>query len=165
MSPDPVVVRAAARADIPRIWELLNGLAEYEHWQEYVTGTPGRLEAMLFDEPVRAQAMVAVFEGRIVGYALFYPTISSFRTCTRLWLEDLFVEPDTRGAGIGRALLAALARHAIRNGHTQVSWHVLDWNAPSIAFYERIGAQRWATDVLTYALGESQLRRLAATND
>ncbi|MCC6650713.1 MAG: GNAT family N-acetyltransferase [Candidatus Eisenbacteria bacterium] len=165
MSAPAVIVRAAARADIPRIWELLNGLAEYERWQEYVTGTQARLEAMLFDEPVRGEALVAETGGVIVGYALFYPTLSSFRTCTRLWLEDLFVEPGTRGAGIGRALLAALARHAIRNGHTQVSWHVLDWNAPSIAFYERIGAQRWATDVLTYALGESQLRRLAATND
>ena len=91
MSPEAVVVRAATRADIPRIWELLNGLAEYERWQEYVTGTPGRLEEMLFDEPVRAQALVAESGGVLAGYALFYPTISSFRTCTRLWLEDLFV--------------------------------------------------------------------------
>lgn len=160
-----VRVRPAVRADMPRIWQLLRGLAEYERWEEYVTGTPERLEALLFDEPARCEALVAEQEGAILGYALFYPTISSFRTRTRLWLEDLFVDPAERGGGIGRALLAALARLAVERGHAQIQWHVLDWNAPSIAFYERLGAVRWATDVYTYALTEDALRALAAGND
>lgn len=162
---EAVQVRPAARADIPRIWELLNGLALYERWEQYVTGTAERLAAMLFDAPVRAEAIVAEQGGVIVGYALFYPGISSFRTHTKLWLEDLFVDPGMRGGGIGRALVAALARLAVQRGHMQISWHVLDWNAPSIGFYERIGAERVATDVFTYALSEAQLRSLAATND
>lgn len=170
----PVRVRPAVRADMPRIWQLLRGLAEYERWEEYVTGTPERLEALLFDEPARCEALVAERapeDGasgagpRSIGYALFYPTISSFRTRTRLWLEDLFVDPTERGGGIGRALLTALARLAVDRGHAQIQWHVLDWNAPSIAFYERLGAVRWATDVHTYALTEDTLRALAAGND
>ncbi|MBI5170450.1 MAG: GNAT family N-acetyltransferase [Candidatus Eisenbacteria bacterium] len=170
----PVRVRPAVRADMPRIWQLLRGLAEYERWEEYVTGTPERLEALLFDEPARGEALVAEraqygaaggTELAIVGYALFYPTLSSFRTQTRLWLEDLFVDPAERGGGVGRALLASLARLALERGHTQIQWHVLDWNAPSIAFYERLGAVRWATDVYTYAFPEDALRALAAGND
>ncbi len=166
-----VRVRAAVRADMPRIWELLLGLAVYERWEEFVTGTPERLEAMLFDAPTRCEALVAERDGGagtapvLIGYALFYPTMSSFRTQTRLWLEDLFVDPDERGGGVGRALLSALARLAVERGHGQIQWQVLDWNAPSIAFYEKLGGVRWATDVYTYALHGEALAALAAAND
>jgi len=105
--------------------------------------------------------LVAEREGRLVGYALFYPTMSSFRTRTMLWLEDLFVEEGERGFGTGRTLLTALARLAVERGHARIDWHVLDWNEPSIAFYERMGARRTADDVLTYSLVEAEFRRIA----
>ena len=157
----PAIVRAARREDLPRIWELLNGLAEYERWQEYVTGTPERLGELLFGERPIGEALVAERGGAVVGYALFYVRLSSFRTRTRLWLEDLFVEPGERGAGTGRALLAALAKLCAERGHDEIAWHVLDWNAPSIAFYERLGGRRVATDVYTYAFDAAALAALA----
>lgn len=149
-------MRFAQLADLPRIWELLNGLATYERWSEYVTGTPERLGELLFGERPAAEVLLVERSGRVVGYALFYPTLSSFRTRTMLWLEDLFVEEGERGMGTGRTLLAALARLAVRRGHARIDWHVLDWNLPSIGFYERIGARRSATDVHTYSLGAAE---------
>ncbi len=158
-------VRAARPADLPRIWELLNGLAEYERWQEYVTGTPEQLGVLLFGPSPIGEALVAERDGAIVGYALFYVRLSSFRTRTRLWLEDLFVEPGERGAGTGRALLAVLAAICAERGHDEVALHVLDWNAPSIAFSERLGGRRVATDVYTYAFDAAALATLATGND
>jgi len=154
-------VRFASRDDLPRLWELLRGLAEYERWTEYVTGTQEQLGELLFGARPVGEALVAEREGRLVGYAIFFPTLSSFRTRTMLWLEDLFVEESERGRGTGRALVAALARLAVERGHARIDWHVLDWNAPSIAFYERLGAGRIATDVHTYSLPEDALRRIA----
>jgi GNAT superfamily N-acetyltransferase len=157
-------IRFARRADLPRLWELLWGLATYERWTEYVTGTPERLDDMLFGARPVGEALVAERDGRLVGYALFYPTMSSFRTRTMLWLEDLFVEESERGQGTGRALVAALARLAVERGHARIDWHVLDWNEPSIEFYQRLGARRTATDVYTYSLAEDELRRIAGAN-
>lgn len=159
-----VRVRFAERGDLPRLWELLWGLAEYERWTEYVTGTPEQLGEMLFGARPVGEALVAERDGRLVGYALFYPTMSSFRTRTMLWLEDLFVEEAERGRGTGRALFAAVVRLAVERGHARVDWHVLDWNEPSIGFYERLGARRTATDVYTYSLNEDTLKRLAGEN-
>lgn len=161
---DSVRVRFATRGDLPRLWELLWGLAEYERWTEYVTGSEERLGEMLFGSRPVGEALVAERAGRLVGYAIFFPTMSSFRTRTMLWLEDLFVEESERGRGTGRTLIAALARLAIERGHARVDWHVLDWNEPSIGFYERIGARRTATDVYTYSLAEDELRRIAGEN-
>jgi hypothetical protein len=159
-----VRVRFATRADLPRVWELLWGLAIYERWTEYVTGSAERLGELLFGAWPVGEALVAERDGRLVGYALFFPMMSSFRTRTLLWLEDLFVEESERGHGTGRALVAALARLAVERGHARIDWHVLDWNAPSIQFYERIGARGSATDVYTYSLGEDELRRIAGEN-
>ena len=159
-----VRVRFATRADLPRLWELLWGLAEYERWTEYVTGTPESLGEMLFGPRPVGESLVAERDGRLVGYAIFVPTMSSFRTRTMLWLEDLFVEESERGQGTGRTLIAALARIAIERGHSRIDWHVLDWNEPSIGFYERLGARRTAMDVYTYSLPEDVLLRIAGEN-
>ncbi|MCC6350556.1 MAG: GNAT family N-acetyltransferase [Candidatus Eisenbacteria bacterium] len=158
---DSVRVRFAARGDLPRLWELLLGLAEFERWTEYVTGTQEQLGELLFGPRPAGEALVAERDGRLVGYALFFPVMSSFRTRTMLWLEDLYVEEAERGRGTGRALLVALVRHAIERGHARIDWHVLDWNDPAIGFYERLGARRSATDVFTYSLPEEGLKRLA----
>lgn len=155
-------IRPARAADLPRVWELLNGLAEYERWTEYVTGSEAQLGEALFGPQPAAESLVAERDGRLVGYALFFPTFSSFRTRRMLWLEDLFVEETERGSGTGRALLAAVARLAVERGCARLDWQVLDWNEPSIRFYERLGAVRTHTDVFTYSLTEDRLRELAA---
>lgn len=159
-----VQVRFARRDDLPRLWELLWGLAEYERWTEFVTGSSEALGGLLFGPRPVAEALVAERDGRLVGYAIFFPTMSSFRTRTMMWLEDLFVEEPERGRGTGRTLVAALARLALERGYARIDWHVLDWNEPSIGFYERLGARRAATDVYTYSLGEDELRAIAGEN-
>jgi GNAT superfamily N-acetyltransferase len=154
-------VRAAKREDLPRIWTLLNGLAEYERWTEYVTGSEVELGEALFGARPALEGLVAERGARIVGYALFYPTYSSFRCRPMIWLEDLFVEREARGSGAGSALLKALANIAIERHCLRVDWHVLDWNRPSIEFYERAGATRQGTDCLHYGLTEQALKALA----
>jgi GNAT superfamily N-acetyltransferase len=156
-----VAVRALTRDDVPRVWELLRGLAEYERLTDFLTGSEALLADALFGAGPRAEGLVAEHDGRIVGYALFYPVLSSFRTRWRLWLEDLYVEPDARGTGAGRALMAALAQIADARGWTSMDWEVLDWNAPAIGFYERLGAERFANDWYRYRLGGEGLVALA----
>lgn len=154
-------VRAATPKDLAGIWQLMHGLAEYERMTEIITGTREQLGEALFGERASVEALVAESEGRLLGYALFYPTFSSFRTRSRFWLEDLYVEPEARGTGAGRALLASLARLALARGHDRIDWHVLDWNQPAIAFYEHLGARHQVADWLTYGLEERALQQLA----
>jgi len=154
-------VRGLERSDLPRVWELLCGLAEYERLVDILTGSEAQLREALFGDGPRAEGLVAEHSGRIVGYALFYPVLSSFRTRWMLWLEDLYVEPDARGTGAGRALMAALARIAESRGWMAMYWDVLDWNAPALGFYERLGASRFATDWYRYRLIGEALTQLA----
>jgi len=154
-------VRAVESSDVPRVWEMLRRLAEYEKLTDYLSGTPEMLREALFGGGPRAEGLVAERDGRFVGYALFYPAFSSFRARWRLWLEDLFVEEDARGAGAGVALMAELARIAKHRGFASVDWEVIDWNQPSIDFYERLGSQRIATDWFRYRLEGEALRTMA----
>jgi GNAT superfamily N-acetyltransferase len=157
---DPVVVRGARREDLPRVWTLLNGLAEYERWTEYVTGTREELGEALFGPSPAAECMVAERDGTIVGYAIVFPVFSSFRARRCLWLEDLFVAPEARGTGAGKALLTAVARLAVERGYPRVDWIVLDWN-PAIEFYRRMGAAPSAEGTIQYGLDRAALERLA----
>ena len=116
MSAGAVQVRAVAPADVPRVWQLVGELAAFERLEALRTGSAERLAAALFGTPPALLGRVAERDGRIVGYALYHPTYSSFRTNPRLWLEDLYVEPAARGSGAGEALLAALARDALARG-------------------------------------------------
>jgi GNAT superfamily N-acetyltransferase len=159
-----VTARAARREDVARIWELLLGLARYEHLEHEVTGSAERLAAGLFDAPPRVECLVAEIDRQLVGYALFYPTYSSFWTAPMMWLEDLYVEERHRGSGVGRALLAELAGIAIARGCRRMGWIVLDWNAPSIRFYERLGAQPAGPGWLQYGFEREALEALAATS-
>lgn len=156
-----LVVRAPRRDEIGRVWEMVRGLAVYEKLEHEVSGSAAALEADLFATPPRVACRVAERDGALVGYALFYATYSSFRTRPGVWLEDLFVEPSERGRGTGRALLAEVAHASLAAGGGSVAWIVLDWNAPSIAFYERLGARRAGEGWLTYAVEGEALRRLA----
>jgi GNAT superfamily N-acetyltransferase len=155
-------VRPARREDLGRIWELLNGLAEYERWTEYVTGTREELGEAMFGATPHVEGLVAEHAGRIVGYALVYPTFSSFRVRRMLWLEDLFVEPAARGTGAGRRLLAAVARLALERGCFRVDWLVLDWNEPAIGFYRKMGAAPTAEGATQLGLTREALERIVA---
>jgi GNAT superfamily N-acetyltransferase len=157
-----LVVRDARAGDIPRIWEMLRGMADFEKLTEILSGTPELLAAALFGDGPRLGGKVAEHGGKLIGYALYYPVFGSFRARWRLWLEDLWVEPDARGLGVGERLLAAVCREAETHGYYGVDWEVLDWNRPAIEFYEHLGANRIGTDWFRYRLEGEALRALIA---
>ena len=120
-----VVVRPPRPADIARLWEMVLALAAYERLEHQVSGSADRLARDLFDAAPRVHGLVAEADGDLVGYALFYPTYSSFRTAPALWLEDIYVEPRVRGLGVGRRLLGAVASFALARGCGRLGWIVL----------------------------------------
>jgi len=133
-------IRPAVRADAPEIARLIRALADYEKLSDQAVGTPAMIEAQLFGPRPAAEAFMALAGGRAVGFALFFATFSTFLCKPGLYLEDLFVEPGHRGAGIGKALLRRLAALAVERSCGRFEWRVLDWNTPSIRFYESLGA-------------------------
>ncbi len=138
-------MRPARPEDVPRIWELLIDFAAFERLGHLATGTPERLARHLFgDAWPRVECLVAEAAGGIAGYALFFGCLSSFPCAPVLWLEDLYVAAPHRGLGLGRALLAEVARVALERGCPRVGWAVLDWNEPAMEFYRRLGATRAA---------------------
>lgn len=145
-------IRPARPEDVPDILRLVRELAAYEREPDAVAATEDDLRRWLFgDDPV-AHVHVAETGGRVVGMALWFRTYSTWTGQPGIHLEDLFVEPGQRGSGHGRALLAELARIAVERGYRRVEWAVLDWNAPSIAFYDALGATpmaEWETYRLT----------------
>jgi len=155
-------VRPARPDDLTRLWEMAHGLARYEKLEHEMAGSTDGLGAHLFGtaQP-HVDAFVAEFEGRLVGYALVYPVFSSFHTSPMLWLEDLFVEEAQRGGGHGLALMAEVARFATARGMARIGWLVLDWNQPSIAFYERLGARK-SEGWYQYGISGAALTDLAA---
>ncbi len=153
-------IRAARHGDVPRIWEMLHGLAAYERLEHEVSGTKERLADDLFGARPVVECLVAESGGGLVGYALFYPTYSSFRTAPSLWLEDLFVEPGERGNGTGFSLMAALSRLALERGISGIGWLVLDWNRPSIAFYDRAGGRAADGGWIEYGLDRARMQAL-----
>jgi GNAT superfamily N-acetyltransferase len=134
-------IRAATREDVPVIAELIRGLARYEKLDQEVVMTEEVLATGLFGERPYAEVVLAEDEGRPVGFALFFHNFSTFLGRPGIYLEDLFVVPEQRGQGIGRALLAHLARLAVERGCGRLEWSVLDWNRDAIGFYERLGAR------------------------
>lgn len=133
-------IRAAVPGDVPEILRLVRELAEYEKLAHQAVGTPGALHEALFGRRPAAEALLAERGGRAVGFALYFTTFSTFLCKPGLYLEDLFVEPAHRGAGIGKAFLARLAALAVERDCGRLEWRVLDWNEPSIRFYESLGA-------------------------
>ncbi|HSC64790.1 MAG TPA: GNAT family N-acetyltransferase [Caldimonas sp.] len=136
----PFTIRPAARDDVAAIVRLIRGLAEFEKLTHLVEVTPESLAPHLFGERPVAEALVAERAGRVVAFALFFTNFSTFLALPGLYLEDLFVEPEARGQGIGQALLEHLARLAASRGCGRFEWSVLDWNEGAIRFYQRMGA-------------------------
>jgi GNAT superfamily N-acetyltransferase len=137
-------IRPATVDDVPQILAFIRALAEYEKLTHEVVATEEKLRATLFPADGRpaAECMIACLDERPAGFALFFTNYSTFLAKPGLYLEDLFVLPELRGRGIGKALLLHLARLALARDYGRVEWTVLDWNAPAIAFYESLGAVR-----------------------
>ena len=133
-------IRPARPDDAETIVALIRELAEYEKLGDRAQATPDAIRAHLFGPRPYAEAWLAEVAGETAGFALFYHTFSTFLGRPGLYLEDLFVRPEHRGRGIGKALLAGLARLAIDRGCGKLEWVVLDWNEPSIGFYRSLGA-------------------------
>ena len=145
-------LRDAAPADCDDIARLVRALAEYEKLASEAQATGADFKAQLFGAQPAAHAMVAEVGGRVVGIAIWFFNFSTFVCRRGLYLEDVFVEPEHRGAGIGRAFFRALAQRALQEGCQRMEWAVLDWNTPSIAFYRAMGAaemQDWTVQRLT----------------
>lgn len=135
-----LVLRSAIPTDVPILFLLIRALADYEQLSHQVTGTEAALTTHLFGDRPYAEAILAEVNGQAVGFALFFFNYSTFLTRPGLYLEDLFVLPDYRQQGIGRALLTHLAQLAVSRDCGRLEWSVLDWNEPAINFYTKMGA-------------------------
>lgn len=135
-------VRAATEDDVELVCGMIHALAEYERLEHECRATPARLHEHLFGPRRIAEALVGSVDGRASGFALHFTTFSTFECRPGIWLEDLFVRPEARGAGLGKALLVELARIARERGAARLEWTVLTWNEPALAFYAAQGARR-----------------------
>jgi GNAT superfamily N-acetyltransferase len=156
-----VSIRPAARADLPELLALFAELAEYEHLADQLVATDELLERALFGPRPAAEALIAEHGGEVAGYAVFYPTFSTFLAIQGIWLEDLFVRPAHRRAGVGRALLARVAATLRERGGARLEWSALTWNELALDFYRGLGA-RTADGWITHQLTGTHLQRLAA---
>ncbi|MDH5832694.1 GNAT family N-acetyltransferase [Luteimonas kalidii] len=163
-STSEVAIRPARRADVPAILALIRALAEYERLGHECQADAPSLEATLFGERPAAEVLIAEVDGDTAGFALFFHSYSTFLARPGLYLEDLFVQPRFRGHGVGRRLMAELARIALARGCGRFEWSVLDWNAPAIGFYRRLGAIGMDGWTVQRVSGEA-LRRLAGQAD
>lgn len=161
MAADSIEIRSATATDIPVIFEMICDLADYEKLTGSVSATAERLHETLFGPMPAAEVLLGYLNGECMGFALFFPNYSTFLAQPGIYLEDLFVKPQARGAGLGSALLTEVARIAVARDCGRVEWAVLDWNEPSIGFYKKLGAvpmDEWTSFRLT---GEA-LRKLGA---
>ncbi len=155
-----LVIRRGTERDVPTILKLIRGLAEYERLAHEVEATTARVRAHGFGRRRYFETIICRRGGTPVGFALYFFTYSTFLARPTLYLEDLFVLPEERGTGAGKALLRVLARIAVRRGCGRLEWAVLDWNRPAIGFYKRLGAKLRRQWILTRLTG-APLRRLA----
>ena len=156
------VLRPALSADVPIVLHCIRGLAEYEHLEHACVATEALLHESLFGADPSAEVTLAFLGEAPAGFALWFPNYSTFLARPGLYLEDLFVLPAYRGRGVGRQLLASLAKTAVARGYGRVEWSVLDWNVDAIRFYESLGAlpkSEWTT----YQVAGDALARLAET--
>ena len=154
-------IAPAVENDVPIILGFIRKLAEYEKLSHLVVATEENIREHVFGANPVAEVLLAYWDGEPVGFALYFRNFSTFLGQTGIYLEDLFVEPAQRGKGIGKALLARLAKIALERGYGRVEWAVLDWNTPSIEFYRSLGAvplDEWTV----YRLTGDALARLAA---
>ena len=155
-----LTIRRGSARDAAAICELIRGLARYERLERECIIAPAAIRRHGFGHRPYFETLICRRDGQPIGLALYFFTYSTFLGRPTLYLEDLFVRPEARGLGAGRALLKALAQIAVRRGCGRMEWAVLDWNAPSIRFYRRLGAGLRREWILTRLTG-APLRRLA----
>lgn len=141
MSQARIHIRPAAAHEMPLVLEFIRELAQYEHLEHALRASVADLAAALGGERPYAEVLFACLDGAPLGFALFFHNFSTFLGKPGVYLEDLFVRPAARGHGVGKALLAHLARLALARGCPRLDWAVLDWNAPALGFYRGLGAQ------------------------
>jgi GNAT superfamily N-acetyltransferase len=156
-----LTIRPATRADIPLVLSFIRDLAEYEKLAHEVVATEEKLAQALFGPRPYAEVLFAYEGGEPVGFALFFHSFSTFLGLPGIYLEDLFVRPAARGRGVGRGLLAHLAKLALERRCGRLEWAVLDWNEPAIGFYRALGA-RVMDEWHVFRLTGSPLERLAS---
>jgi GNAT superfamily N-acetyltransferase len=161
MSETRLNIRPAAPDDVPTILRFIHELAEYEREPHAVVATEADLLRDGWGEPARFAALIAEYGGAAAGFALYFTTYSTWRGHHGIRLEDFYVTPSLRGHGIGKALLARLARIAVDQGCPRLEWDVLEWNEPAIAFYRSIGA-RVMTEWRIMRLADQPLAAMAA---
>ena len=154
-------LRPATVDDVPLIRELIEGLAEYERLGHECLATDDALRETLFGARPYAEVVIAEWEGMSAGFALFFHNYSTFLARQGIYLEDLFVRPEHRGRGIGKAILQHLATLAVARGCGRLEWAVLDWNEDAIGFYLKLGA-RPQNDWTVYRVTGDALTRLAS---
>jgi GNAT superfamily N-acetyltransferase len=159
----PFSIRAATESDLPLILQFIRDLAKYEKLEDRVVATEEKLRTTLFGNPRFAEVLIAEDENEPLGFALFFHNFSTFLGRPGVYLEDLFVKPEHRGRGVGKALLARLAAISNERGCGRVEWAVLDWNTPSIDFYRALGAVS-LDDWKMFRLTGDALDKLAATD-
>jgi GNAT superfamily N-acetyltransferase len=158
------IVRAATRGDVPLIRSLIEGLAEYERLRHECVATDELLLTSLFGERPFAEVVIAEWDGEPAGFALFFHNYSTFLARPGIYLEDLYVRPEHRGHGIGRALLRHLAQLAVERRCGRLEWSVLDWNEDAIGFYKKLGA-RPQDEWTVYRVTGDALTQLATSED
>ena len=140
IQPAHLVIRIATSGDVSIVLSFIRALARYEKLEHEVVATEETLSATLFGPRPGAEVVIAELAGVPVGFALFFQSYSTFLARPGLYLEDLFVDPEMRGRGIGLALMSALAQIAVARNYGRFEWSVLDWNEPALAFYRSLGA-------------------------
>jgi len=158
--PAALTVRPATEHEVPEVLRFIRELAVYERLEHEVVATEAALREALFGPRPYAEVVFACLDGTPVGFALFFHNFSTFVGKPGIYLEDLFVRPEARGQGVGRCLLAWLARTALERGCGRLEWAVLDWNEPAIGFYRSLGAVS-QDDWITMRVSGAALERLA----
>jgi GNAT superfamily N-acetyltransferase len=157
-----LAIRPAMRADASLIFSFIRELAEYEKMLDDVVTNEAEIALALFGKTPRVFCDIAEWEGKPAGFALWFYNFSTFKGRHGIYLEDLFVRPEFRGHGLGKALLANLAKRCVTEGCARLEWSVLDWNTPSIKFYESLGA-RHSEGWLPFRLTGEALKMLGAS--
>lgn len=154
------VIRPATAADVPLILQFIRELAHYERLSHQVTADEDDLRTTLFGDRPAAEVLICLQGDKPVGFALYFTNYSTFLAKPGIWLEDIYVQPEARGCGHGKALLRAVAETAHQRGAGRMEWAVLDWNRPARDFYESLKAEP-LTDWIIHRVTGDSLRRLA----
>jgi GNAT superfamily N-acetyltransferase len=154
-------IRPATEADVQVLFDLILELAEYEKLADKVAGDAEDLRRSLFEQKAAEALLLETAGGEEIGYAIFFTTFSTFECRSGIWLEDVYVRPEHRRGGIGRAVMEHLAGIAQQRGHVRLEWVALDWNEPALNFYEGLGARR-LDDWIIHRLERDGITRLAA---